>query len=78
MIEERKDHNASMECEVPIDVHEEGWWTNSFRTGEVLSLPLRVLLSGVYGIYTIYLCIKGIPINVQMKRRRGIIKVRME
>ena len=49
-------------------------WTNSFRRVDpskitVLPLWMRLLFAPVYMIYFLYLCIKGVPIEINMKEK---------
>ena len=52
------------------EIHEEYWWTNSWRKNEVLPLGVRLLLAPAYAIYTMYLCVRGRVITVRMKETK--------
>ncbi len=58
-----------------VKLEKELWWTNSFRTCEVLPLYMRLSICAFYMIRVAYLCIRGIPIEVSLKYQSSEGKV---
>lgn len=59
-------------------VADEYWWTESFRTGEVRSRSARIGTALFYALYVTYLCLRGVPIMVRLRRKMGHTKIRFE
>jgi len=51
---------------VRTGLHGMYWWTDSFRKCEVLTFWKRLVLCPLYMLHTAYLCLKGIPIEVNL------------